>query len=534
VTSDHIAQSALNPINSSVIATALVPIAAAMHVSVGRTLVLVSSLYLASAIAQPTAGKLAEEFGPRRVFMVGIVAVGAGGIVGGLAQNLTTLLVARVLIGIGTSAGYPSAMLMVRRRSAQAGLAAPPGNVLGGLVIAGAVTAAVGLPIGGLLVAAFSWRATFFINVPFALVTLAMAVLWIPRDAPAGARRHARELASRIDVIGIVGFAVAMTALLVFLLSLPNPDWIALVVAVAAAVALVGWELRAATPFFDVRLLATNGPLTRTYVRTGLTNLGIYTVLYGITQWIEVGRGFSAEQAGLLILPLTAVSIVVVRPVSGRNLVRGPLIVAAVSLVLPALGVLLLTTRSPVILIVAVTLIFGIALGTGIAGNQTALYGQASADQVGTAAGLFRTFSYIGSIASSAITGIVFRTSVTDHGLHIIAIILVAVGAVVLVMTVVDRQLKTPRQPNLAPAGQTAQRPPASTTDTPPSTTTEASPALAAPALRARQKQEHQPDATRDDAHNAKQYHDEHERSQPARCHAQISSTAGRYLHKVS
>src|SRR6202044_2437073 len=85
--------------------------------------------------------------------------------------------------------------------------------------------------------------------------------------------------------------------------------------------------------------------------------------------------------------------------------------------------------------------IFGIALGAGAAGNQNALYSQASASQVGTAAGLFRTFSYIGSIASSAITGIVFRTSVTDHGLHTIAIILVALGAVVLVMTLVDRQL---------------------------------------------------------------------------------------------
>ena len=63
--------SALNPVNSSLIATALVPIAAAMGVSVGRTAVLVSALYLASSIAQPTAGKLAEEFGPR---VAGLVA----------------------------------------------------------------------------------------------------------------------------------------------------------------------------------------------------------------------------------------------------------------------------------------------------------------------------------------------------------------------------------------------------------------------------------------------------------------------------
>jgi MFS family permease len=98
--------SALNPVNASVIATALVPIAAALHVPVGRTAILVSWLYLACAIAQPTAGKLAEEFGPRRVFLAGIVLVLLGGLAGGLGDNLAVLVVARVLIGVGTSCGY--------------------------------------------------------------------------------------------------------------------------------------------------------------------------------------------------------------------------------------------------------------------------------------------------------------------------------------------------------------------------------------------------------------------------------------------
>src|SRR5260370_41429304 len=57
---------ALNPINSSVIATALVSIAVAMRVPVGQTSILISSLYLTSAVAQPTAGRLSGEFGPRR------------------------------------------------------------------------------------------------------------------------------------------------------------------------------------------------------------------------------------------------------------------------------------------------------------------------------------------------------------------------------------------------------------------------------------------------------------------------------------
>lgn len=66
-----------------------------------------------------------------------------------------------------------------------------------------------------------------------------MAVFWLPRDVPTEGVRRLREVVSRIDVTGMAGFAGAMTGLLVFLLSLPHPDWIALAVAVVVAVALV-------------------------------------------------------------------------------------------------------------------------------------------------------------------------------------------------------------------------------------------------------------------------------------------------------
>lgn len=433
--------SALNPVNSSFIATALVPIAAAMHVSVGRTAGLISALYLASAIAQPTGGKLAEEFGPRRVFVAGILTVLLGGLVGGLSHDLTTLIVARVLIGVGTSAGYPSAMLLIRRRAEWAGLTAPPGGVLGGLVVAGAATAAVGLPLGGLLVGAWGWRTTFFINVPVALLTLAMTLLWIPADSPIEASRTAGAVATRIDAAGIVGFGAAMAALLVFLLSLPHPDWIALGLTVAVGAALVAWELRASRPFFDIRLLATNLALTRTYLRFAAATLCVYTVLYGLTQWLQAGRGLSSQEAGLLLLPMSALSALIAQPVAKRNLVRAPLLAAAISCLIASIGVLMLTTSTPIVWIVAITLVFGITLGTTISANQTTLYTQVAASQIGTASGLFRTFGYIGSIASSALISIVFHTKVTDHGLHTIAWIMVAVSAAGLLMVVADRQI---------------------------------------------------------------------------------------------
>ena len=434
--------SVLNPVNSSIIATALVPIAAAMHTSVGHASVLVSSLYLACVVAQPTAGKLSEVFGPRKVFVAGILLVLAGGIAGGVGQDLTTLVVARVLIGVGTSVGYPSAMVLIRGRAAAAGLAEPPGNVLGGLAIAGMATLAVGPPIGGLLVGVFGWRAAFLVNIPVTLAALAMALRWLPRDTPAP-RRPAREIAARVDVAGIAGFGGALTALLVFLMSLPDPAWPALAVAGALAIALVWWELRAATPFFDVRELASNGALTRTYVRSGLTQLGAYTVLYGITQWLEAGPGYSAEVAGLILVPMGALSALVSWPVSRRNLVRGPLVTAALCMLAATVDMLFLAGTGPVVLAVGVTLLFGVVTGLSAVGNQTALYAQSPPESIGTASGLFRTFSYTGSIASATITGLIFHTTVTDTGLHTIAAILVAVGAVVLLMSVLDPTLKT-------------------------------------------------------------------------------------------
>ncbi|MEE4596047.1 MFS transporter [Streptomyces sp. DSM 41524] len=431
--------SAINAINTSLIATALLPIAAAVDVSVGRTAVLVSALYLASAIAQPTGGKLAEEFGPRRVFMVGLLTVLAGGIVGGVGQDLLTLIVARVLIGVGSSAVYPSAMLLIRRKAEAAGLEAPPGGVLGGLMIAGAATSALGLPIGGVLVDTWGWRTTFLINLPFALLALVTAFFWIPSDRPVNGARTFREVTVRLDVPGIVCFGGMLAALLLFLMGLPRPHWTALGLAVVVGAGLVWWELRASHPFIDVRLLGTNLALTRTYLRFAISSLCVYTVLYGLTQWLQAGRNLSSKEAGLLLLPMSAMSVLIARPVSRRNLVRTPLIVAAVSCLAASAGVLALTTSTPIVWIVVITLVFGIMLGTTLSANQTALYTQVSADQIGAAAGLFRTFGFLGSIASSALISIVFHTHVDDRRLHTIAVIMVVVSVLGLIIVVTDR-----------------------------------------------------------------------------------------------
>jgi MFS family permease len=105
--------SVLNPVNSSIIAVALASIGRAFGAGPASTTWLVSALYLATAIGQPTAGRLADLLGPRRVYLAGTVLVAAGGVLGCLAGSLAVLVVSRVVIGSGTSAAYPAAMALV-------------------------------------------------------------------------------------------------------------------------------------------------------------------------------------------------------------------------------------------------------------------------------------------------------------------------------------------------------------------------------------------------------------------------------------
>ncbi|MEV8518064.1 MFS transporter [Dactylosporangium sp. NPDC051484] len=434
----------LNPVNSSIIATALVPIAASLGVPVARTAILISALYLTSAIAQPTAGRLAEQFGARRVFVVGTTAVLIGGIVGLVATNIPTLTVSRVLIGLGTSAAYPSAMLLIRHRASNEGMTGPPTLILGRIAVISAAIMAFGPTLGGLLVEGLGWRAAFAVNLPLATITLSMAMLWLPKDPPRRRGRSARDVVADIDLLGLLLFAAMMTTLLVFLMGLPEIDGTGLAIAVVLAALLAAWELRSSNPFIDLRLLCTNGALSRTYLRNALSLVGTYSVLFGLTQWLQSSRGLSPLEAGMVLMPMGILSGTAAFIVSRRATIRWPLIASSCLLTLGALSLTLLSQDTPLPVLLIVVATFGLMGGSSNVGNQTALYREAPARTLGTAAGLLRTCGYLGSIGASTVCAIAFRTEVSDQGLHHVGYVLMGVGALLLLpLTLLDRRLRS-------------------------------------------------------------------------------------------
>ena len=431
--------STLNPINSSMIATALVGIGVDMGSGPGATASLVSVLYLFSAVFQPTMGKLSTLFGPRRIFLTGVGILLLGGVVGASAPTFAFLLVSRALIGVGTSACYPTAMALVRQRADATGVGLPS-RVLGNFSIAAQVTVVIGLPLGGVLVGVFGWRAIFAVNIPLALISIAMTLVGVAKDDPIAAQGRS-GLLTALDIPGIFLFAGAISALLVFLSDLRSPPWWLLAVVAVLGAGLSFWERRAPRPLIDFAMLAKNLPLQRTYLRQIVTYLATYTVLYGASQWMEQSMHLSASSVGAILLPLSAISIVVARVISGRGWVRWPLILAGMALILAAAMMVRITNTSSIAWLIAMSMLIGAANGFSGFGNQATLYMQAPAKDIAVAAGLLRTSTYIGAIFSSSLIGICFGPGATDSGLHTMGWALGGIGVVVVLLTTLDKAI---------------------------------------------------------------------------------------------
>ncbi|MDX6353510.1 MAG: hypothetical protein QOF98_413 [Streptomyces sp.] len=456
--------SVLNPINSTIIAVTLVPIGDALGAPPSQTAWLVSALYLATALGQPVVGRLIDIFGPRRLFLVSTSLVGVAGVVGTLAPNLGVLIASRVLLGFGTCAGYPAAMALLRSEAKRTGQDSP-GGVLTALAVANQTIAVIGPLLGGLLIGLGGWRTTFALNVPLAVAAVLLGLLRLPKEtgtpaeartpkkasppeepgtpADAGPGESARRerLAAQLDLPGMALFAVLLVSLLLFLMNLHLRDWYLLLIAAAASAVFAARELRAPTPFIDLRVLGGNTPLLVTYGRALVAYVVSYAFLYGFTQWTEEGYGLSPFHAGLVQIPMFLVAIGV-SIVSGRRKgVRGKLLVGALGQIVACLVILTLTGDSPVWMLVLVALIFGLPQGLNSLALQNSVYFQADPERTASSAGLLRTFAYVGSMVASSTAAASFGRRADTGGMHHLAWIMLGAGVLYLFLTVFDRTL---------------------------------------------------------------------------------------------
>jgi MFS family permease len=433
-----VSSAVLNPINSTLIAVALVPIGHAFGARPEQTAWLITSLYLATAVGQPVVGLFVDRFGARRVLLTGAVIVMLAGIGGLLSFSLDWLIAVRAVLGIGTCAGFPAAMAVLRKRADAAGHGVPS-RVLSVLAMSSQTVMVIGPTLGGLLIGLFGWPAIFAVNIPLAGAALVLALFWVPRD-------DRKTLTHEpIDVVGILLFSVTLLIVLLFVMEPALSGLYLLGVAVVLAAVFARYELRSRRPFIDLRMLAGNTPLLRTYLRQALAFLIVYSIMFGYVQWLEVARGLSEEGAGVLLLPMSAVAVLASAASGKPTGIRSRLITNSVALLAGSALLMFIGTKSPIVGLVAMTAVFGLGQGLTSVTNQTALYSQAPAAQMGTASGLFRTAQYLGAMGASTLIALCFGDRTTSTGLHHLAWALLVVGAILLAVTVTDPALKHTR-----------------------------------------------------------------------------------------
>ena len=349
----------LNPLNSTMLSTALTQLTHSFGRDVAAGALLITPLYITAMIGQPLMGRLADLYSPKRVNYLGLVLVLAAVLVGVFAPSFGWLIVSRILLGLGTSANYPSAIAILRRYYAERGKTMPS-NALGWIAVGGMVSMVLGPMIGGFVTDWWGWSGIFLVNLP-----LVVAVGWMSRVLP-------DERPVRADV-----------------------------------------KMKTGRPAV-VRLFRERPIVTLIYIQSTAAGLILYLTLYGLPQWLEGVLKLSPSRTGLILLPMSLSAAVSSLWVSRKG---SPLVIkwlAVVSAAVGSLSLFALHAGSPISVVLGVSVLVGLVTGFNPIANQESLNESVSPDLSGFAFGLYRTFVYLGAVGSGALIKFIFHKGVTD------------------------------------------------------------------------------------------------------------------------
>jgi EmrB/QacA subfamily drug resistance transporter len=388
--------------DATIVNVALPSIGHELHASLSDLQWTVDAYTLVIASFLMASGSMADRFGRRRVFQVGLVLFTLGSLLCSVSASVTELVLFRCLQALGGSMLNPVALSIVSNtfteRRARARAMGVWGAVFG-------ISLALGPVLGGVLVTSLSWRAIFWINIPIGVAAIILTQLFVPESKAATARRF--------DPWGQLLVIVMLATLTYGVIEGPSRGWgspliaAMFVVAAAAAVTLVRVESRREQPLLEVRFF-------RSVPFSGASGIAVlaFGVLSGFlflnTLYLQEGRGYSALHAGLLTLPMAAM-ICLFAPVSGRLVgTRGPrlpLVLAGLAIAVSLALLARISDATSLPYLLASYVVLGIACGLVNAPiSNTAVSGMPNS-QAGVAASVASASRQTGSALGVAITG---------------------------------------------------------------------------------------------------------------------------------
>ncbi len=437
----------------TIVNVALPPIQRALHASFSDLQWVIDAYALTLATCVLTAGALADLFGRKRLFLLGIVLFTIASAACGAAWDPLFLIVWRGLQGLGGAMMFATALALL----SQEFHGRERGTAFGiwGATIGAAV--AIGPLAGGVLTTWISWRWIFFVNIPVGV--LAVALGW-RRLHESSDPEH-----SRLDPIGLVTLTGGLFCLILALIESGRRGWtstliLALFAGAAVLVALFIWsqavEERSMIDLSLFRRPAFVGAQTTAFaISSSMFSMFLYLTLY-----LQNVLGYSALATGIRFLPLSGVSFFAA-PLAGRLSEKVPIrLLLGFGLALNALAMWLMSrvsTGSSWLVLLPGFLIGGIGIGFVNAPLATTAVSTVQVERAGMASGINNTFRQIGIATGIAALGAIFSSQVGHragggsgggapgdraafvHALHVILLVgtgVAAVGALLAVLLV--------------------------------------------------------------------------------------------------
>ncbi|GAA0954138.1 MFS transporter [Nonomuraea longicatena] len=405
-------------LDGTIVSVAAPAIAAELGAGEAALQWLVAGYTLAVGAGLITGGRLGDQYGRRRMFLLGLAGFLVASIGCGLAPDSGTLIAMRVLQGLAGGLMIPQVFGVIRATfapEARAKALGAYGAVLGVASVAGPL-------LGGLLVGSgWGWRSIFWVNVPIAIIGLIVGAKYMPES-----RVDERQ---RLDVPGAL-----MSAAAVLLLMLPlvqGRDWgwpwwafALMVLAVPLGWVFMGRERRLVAqgeqPIFDpglLRVRAFTGGLAASLLFFGA--LGSYFLLLSL--YLQLGTGRTAMETGLVILPYALASIVTsgigVQFANRAVIVSGSVLLAASQVILL---LMIGDGGNPSYWALAVPLTIG-GLGLGLTAPSliNVVLAGVPSENAGAAGGVLTTVTQLGNAVGVAILGAVFFSTLgaeNDYG----------------------------------------------------------------------------------------------------------------------
>jgi EmrB/QacA subfamily drug resistance transporter len=384
-------------LDNTIVNVALPSIRHDLDASVSQLQWTIDAYTLVLATLLMLAGSTADRLGRVRVFQVGLTVFTIGSLACSLAPTVGWLIAFRALQAIGGSMLNPVAMSIIRNTFEDPRERAQAIGVWGAVV---GISMALGPVLGGALVE-LSWRAIFLVNIPVGLAAIALTARYVPESRAPHGRRP--------DPIG-QALVIVLLSTLVYGIIEHAPVFYA--VAAVALVALVVYEPRRDEPLIELRFFRSVP-----FSGATLTAISAFAALAGFlfmnTIYLQDVRGYSPVHAGLLTLPMAALTAIG-GPLSGRVVgtygTRGPLVVGGLGILVSSLMLTGLSPTTSIGWIIAAYVVFGIGFGViNPPITNTAVSGMPPA-QAGVATAVASTSRMIGQSLGVAVVG------VTLHG----------------------------------------------------------------------------------------------------------------------